>query len=377
VSVEEKELVTPKTPMDKLECEFREYIENIRQKEDTCIYCRWKEKTIADIIDEVNTDRLNGTRPNYYDLREFLREKGYYWILPPIKRYTNEYIVFNYFYSYDREHYRKAGNISFDDYELIDYGWWPLAVRAKNCFVINADIYSPTTSAHTRLAISISPKNTPQIPFSALRAAEIEPTEIYLIDKSSDIWEEKIINGKVVVVHHLGSSLFEYDGRYFLSTLDTTSRRMPYALMELPEKAETIDEAFFIVSGLTKEEYDRYLTGEIKRQGEFFFIPIGDTKTLKQKFPWIKKLDIQKHVDLARVFDPKHAGNAHVATEAIITELGGVFVRKTVRHKRIIRTFHGIEYTTGEHNMVRLGNVWHLVKKNRAINSWTAGGRVD
>ena len=55
-------------------------------------------------------------------------------------------------------------------------------------------------------------------------------------------------------------------------------------------------------------------------------------------------------------------GNPHVARDAITTS-EGIFIRGTLRHQ--------------EHRMSKMGNIWHKVYKNTAINSWSADGNVD
>ena len=56
-------------------------------------------------------------------------------------------------------------------------------------------------------------------------------------------------------------------------------------------------------------------------------------------------------------------GNAHVARDAVFTKDGKIFIRGTLRHR--------------EHKMIRMGDVWHEVIKNTALDSWSASGNVD
>ena len=119
-------------------------------------------------------------------------------------------------------------------------------------------------------------------------------------------------------------------------------------VIEVPEPAKTVAEAYRIISGLSGLEFNKYMAGIIKRQGEFFFVPIGDSREVCKRFS-VRGLNVVKKVDISKIF---HDGqrNPHVATEA--TFLGGLLlVRGTVRHP--------------EHKMVRLGKMWHEVRKNR------------
>ena len=56
-------------------------------------------------------------------------------------------------------------------------------------------------------------------------------------------------------------------------------------------------------------------------------------------------------------------GNSHTARDAIRTKDGKLYIRGTLRHP--------------EHRMIRMGEVWHEVVKNTALESWSANGNVD
>jgi len=295
------------------------------------------------------------------------------------KGYTHSDIIYNFFYSKDRRHYCKGARVFFEDDRLYSFGHhFILAIRTKhNAFIINADKYSVSTSCHQSIAISISPKGTPQIPFSALGAANVQIDNIEIIDKSDDTWEMRTTRDpktgkkKTYLVHHLGACLFREGGRYFLSAIDLECRRPQYFLVELVNPASSVYEAFRQISGLNNEDWEAYTRGEILRQGEYFFKPVGTTNELKQQLK-IKKLEIKKRVDLNELFFREPTGglsslftqrrNPHIATECINYN-GAVYARGTVRHT--------------EHKMLRLGKLWHKVALNFVFDSWTAAGAVD
>jgi hypothetical protein len=317
----------------------------------------------------------------------------------PRRKYDHDSIVWNFFYSKDRQHYRGGARVFYDGDTLYSYGHhFALAVRTVyNTYIINADKYSISTNGHQSIVIHTAPEGTPQIPFSALNRANVNPKNIDVIEKTEDIWEEKQVrdkNGdiKTVKVHHLGACLFRHGGTFYLSSLDHASRGRQFFLVQLKEGADSVEEAFKQISGLTDKEYEAYERGEIKRQGEYFFIPVGSTAELKELMKqtgikrvlkpryeilvggkWIEYGDIEKRIDLGhRIYHSAPSRNPHIARDYLnggIPEerhgevLPSTFVRGTVRHP--------------EHKILRLGEVWHRVTLNNVVNSWSATGRVD
>ena len=302
----------------------------------------------------------------------------------PIKNYRHESIIWNFFWSRDRERYRTGTNVFYEGDYLYSYGHhFILAMRLKNGkYLINADTYSSSTSTHT-MCIHTAPEGTPQIPFSALEAAgfsdyqRFSKRDIALLDKDDDRWEEYIDpkTGEERQQHHLGSSLFravdqrtgEYE--YFLSGLEYQRGRgrESYYLVQLFMPAFTIASALFQISGLSHRDYERYERGEILRQGEYFFAPEGTTEEVKRKYR-IKNLHerLEKGVNIGNVLFRGSAPsrNAHRVTDFIKLVAGLTYlVRGTVRHP--------------EHGIMNLGKRWHTVSLNFVRDSWSARGRVD
>lgn len=372
-----------------------------------------------------------------------------------IKEYTNYAIVFNYFFAKGKERTRffTGGNIYYEKDVLYSYGrHFPLAVRCKNGYILNGDRYSNTTSGHQSLTRSLAENHNQEtsnrkthhciIPFSALQAAGIKIEAATIVDVTDDTYEtmqrrnHKTGEMEEYKVHHLGASLIRSGTRRYLSSIDNSSRRHSFYLVELrSRRVKSVQDGFRdLAANLDDEQYRRYLLGEIKRQGEYFLEPQPElnTKKLKKqakkiktqlrgilkvrvKTPQLKtkindlirreamgyggitkeqvrvirhgglpyyviltwnhtSLKIPKEAfiennsivvqgDLVKHFDLNNGdGNYHLARDTIQTA-DGLYIRGTLRHP--------------EHRMIKMGNIWHRVYKNTAVNSWSADGNVD
>jgi hypothetical protein len=372
-----------------------------------------------------------------------------------IKGYTNYAIVFNYFFAKEKERTRffTGGNIFYEEDKLYSYGrHFPLAVRCRNGYILNGDRYSNTTSGHQSLTRSMAENHNKEttnrkthhciIPFSALHAAGIELEDVTIVDVTDDSYETvKRRNPKTGEIeehriHHLGASLIRRGTMRYLSSIDSSSRRHSYYLVELRSRRvnKVVDGYRDLAANLNDEQYSKYLLGDIRRQGEYFLEPHSELSTmeLKRKARKIKTrlrgvlkirvktqktkemikdlirrdrlgyggiakeqvrvmrqdgipyyivltwnntgLKIPKDVTiennsivvqgkLLKNFDLNNGdGNHHLARDVIQT-LSGLYIRGTLRHP--------------EHRMIRMGNIWHKVYKNTAVNSWSADGNVD
>jgi len=294
-------------------------------------------------------------------VEEIEEQKDRWWTERPQRGRTHADVIWNFFYSADREHWRKATHVFFEEDSLYSYGLhFRLAVRIKrgikSDFITNTDRYSKSTSLHQWLTKNYAPKGTPSIPFSACEAAGINFKRVEVLDIKNDNWDWET-----------EYCLFRDGENYFLAGIEQGKRRWERHnfLVGLYEPAETITQALRQISGLNDEDWEAYQRGEIKRQGEYFFKPIGDTRELKRK-KGVQKVMVQKHVDLNKVFRKGMASglaslftgvrNSHTATELTIIGDTEVFVRGTVRHR--------------EHPMIRLGKIWHKVNTNYIKGSW-------
>lgn len=137
------------------------------------------------------------------------------------------------------------------------------------------------TEVQTRLSRYIQ-----MIPFSVFTEAGLNLTEIQILDRGPELTvtrtelrynSETRENDKIDVdVHFTGASLFTVGGKTFLFDIDRREIKHkifnPF-LVELTKNAQTISEAY---NGLKpKEVKDAEAKGlEVKRQGEWFFIPV-------------------------------------------------------------------------------------------------------
>jgi len=276
---------------------------------------------------------------------------------------------------------RHHQNLLMDEDTLYSYGkHFPLAVHTVyGQYILNSDRYSPATGSHQTITRWSVPDEVRfcEIPFSVLGAANLEPRSLYIVDVSEDsyktIWER---NNKGELVEHqlhlMGASVIECDGRYFLSAVDEGAARWGegYFLSELPVKDEvTVAEAY---KALMPYEVCSALEAGIPylRQGEWFFLPLGDTKKMKKEiFPLLEgrrfALPIEKWGKL-----PSQNGREphHKVRDLVVSPEGRYVCRGSVRH------------VEGDHKMVVLGEEWWWAFANTAIRSWTGsqfGVRVD
>ncbi len=317
------------------------------------------------------------------------------YVLPPVKSYKPTDIIRNFFYSEERErcnfgrpysggHQVKGHGrrICFDKDTLYSYSQ-DICHKVKNGFIVNGDVSTPTTNGDINYSFHVAPLGTPIIPFSVLQEAQIKDfNKLELIQGSADWYETvKDAEGKDKYIHHLGESVFQYENRYFLSVLEARRYQQHYYLLELNQPTTTIAQAKQSASGLDDVNWKRYQNNEIKRQGEYFFIPtnINDYigKTLFKVKDYIEKnsFKIINHasgrfpnhestkpmLELGDIFKQPN-GNPHYPRDVIRLN-GDVFIRGTVRHP--------------EHGMLRLGEEWHLTRLNYIKRAYQPNGRVD
>jgi hypothetical protein len=290
---------------------------------------------------------------------------------------------------------------------LVSYGRFDLAVRKPDGQIIANGDNAPTMTSRKQqreFRSALGTAKTCLLPFSALRAAGIEPGYVVIVDTTPDreietwkkcqcekSWHKE--SGEYVrvhedgthsvkrVAHFLGETLFTREdrpGRYYVSGLDRNddpSKRHFY-LAQLPDGAapKTVDEALELLKPEGLPEAGWY------RQGEWFFVPQPGLKPVVEgENMLIKEVDTYGHArrgvpiishwaDEQRGHFPhslvlRSRANRHRATRMYIN--GAVYVSGMVRDE--------------EHTAVKLGNgkTWYRVVRNRAVGSWGAGGQVD
>jgi len=289
----------------------------------------------------------------------------------------------------------KASNMFIAGRVLYSYGYhFPLLVRLDWGYLQNADKYSPTTSMHQSLASQYADA---LVPFSALSQALTGERvsgwprydryhrlfdalfELELVHKEKErvdlVGYQEVAGDKritVVEYNHLPedeqkhfiplyerrpeSLILRHKGRYLLSSMDNNR----YFICELPEPVETVEQGFEV---LKPRELDP--DKEWVRQGEWFFQLWEVPQTLLWGKGDHKKAYryLQQQFTLPRSSD---SANPHIATRgAIIADT--IVVSGQVRHP--------------EHRMLRLSTTkdpkLFVAYHNRAVQSWSADGRVD
>lgn len=316
-----------------------------------------------------------------------------------------------------------ASNMYIEGDVMYSYGHhFPLIVRTQWGYILNADKYSSSTSNHQSHCRDLA---TIQVPFTALHQAGIvfansyalpeEFKKVDLVDhdeQRNDItgykqWipeDGKLENGKgeykriapaqwnalpeieretweECTERRPEAAVLRKDDKYYLSSMDGQN----YFISLLPEPVQTVAEAFESlkpteVKGMTDAtlgwhrgiQYEDPTGGQYTRQGEWFFTPVtelpialvikGKSLSPKQIMARIYKT-MQHDYVLPR---PDSSSHHHTATRGDMIN-GALYVSGSIRHE--------------EHKMLRLSKAdspaLFIAYRNRAVNSWSAGGRVD
>lgn len=291
----------------------------------------------------------------------------------------------------------EASHMYIEGDTLYSYGsHFPLLVKTAFGFLLNADKYSSTTSSHQSSCMKHA---TIQVPFSALRRAGINYRGMELVAHEAQRWDTVgyqrqvskdggLAKMETISVAEYGklsereqegwypkeerrpeSTIIKHDGKFYLSSMDGNN----FFLSQLPEPATSIVDAF--ASLMPKQVIGK----EYIRQGEWFFIVaeeapffvmVGKKPVSPERYNKITYREMKPKFTLPK----KNAdGNNHIATRGI--QFGeGIWVSGQVRHV----TNWG---TRGEHRMLHLSTADHPIIfqafENRALASWSAGGRVD
>ena len=273
---------------------------------------------------------------------------------------------------------RRYCNLLMDEDTLYSFGThFALAVETENGeYVLNGDVWGSTTSGHQSevryLAKQLRTRFV-EIPYSVLDAAVISVRELK-IEASQDakIRVRKVkdpVTGEIKEVeeHLLGSSLV----RFLKSSTDEGAHwGFGYFLTELPKEVKTVVQAFSALKPEFVKRAERNKK-DVRRQGEWFFVPFGDTRKLKRVFrkkrlfytPVLKTM-VEKQKLLPLVSTNGNEPH-HLVRDCITGMYGELYVRGTVRH------------TGREHRMINLGEVWHFAVPNKQVRNWSGGGRVD
>lgn len=284
-----------------------------------------------------------------------------------------------------------TGNLESIRGQLISFGWAILAVwnygKKKPLILLNGDKFQYTGFGPNHQNDTFCLFNdSPRVAFSALEAAEIDPKFVKIKDYTTDEYNyydlshpdfdnvEKmmkpgsmlIINkdrdGKIVSkrTHRMGSSLLEHNDEHYLCGVDEYN----YFVSKLPHKTRNIDSAYQSLKPKRVKKYEKQGVN-VRRQGEWFCIPVSEITDNKKKIKKIKKR-MEKRFVL-----PNNGGNLHVLTKGC--KYGkNYYGVGTMRHQ------NGSGWNTGEHKMLRLGyNDIFMFIKNTSLADWSADGNID
>lgn len=280
---------------------------------------------------------------------------------------------------------RYYSKLQMDENSLYSFGThFPLAVETeKGEYILNGDVYSSTTSQHqssTRYLAKRAHARFVEIPFSVLDTAEIPVRELEIMalqEAKTRIRKVKDpATGEVreVEEHLLGASLVRFLRSYYLSSTDRGAHwGFGYFLTELPIKVKSTAQAFNVLKPEFVKKAEKSKK-DVKRQGEWFFVPFGNTRKLKKLFKKKSLGMYGKQVPLSTMMEKgkllpvvSQNGNNlhHRVRDCVQGYYGELYVRGTVRH------------TENEHRMINLRELWHCAVPNKQVRSWSGKGRVD
>lgn len=280
---------------------------------------------------------------------------------------------------------RRYCNLLMDEDTLYSFGThFALAVETENGeYVLNGDVWGSTTSGHqseVRYYAKQLHTRFVEIPYSVLDTAQIPVRELKI--EASQEAKTRIrkvkdpVTGEVKEVeeHLLGSSLVRFLRTFYLSSTDKGAHwGFGYFLTELPKEVKNVAQAFSVLKPEIVRRAERNKK-DVKRQGEWFFVPFGNTRRLKKLFKQKSLSMYGREVTLSTMLEKKKllpivSANGrdphHRVRDCVQGYYGEFYVRGTVRH------------TLSEHRMVNLGETWHCAVPNKQVRSWSGMGRVD
>ena len=296
----------------------------------------------------------------------------------------------------------RGSNVFCEDKILYSYGrHFPLACylgrdKGSHIFIKNGDKYSNSTSCHQTLTQRSC--FGPTVSRSALMSANIRLEDLSfdqilfwrpdttkaIMRKDGCFYDGKekwtppsqgmfilniFRNGyEYGVWHTLGVVVIQNKGDYFLCSLDGNN----YFVSQLASQPSSIEDAFEIL----KPEQVKLAEAKglkVKRQGEWFFIPTGmsDSDLAKMEGSLVKdmKMAIKDESALPTNSNKIHRCKLYPVLPSQRIEM---FARGTVSHRWKLD-----QAITGEHKSLRLGEEWHIVVHNAAVDSWSEGGVFD
>lgn len=174
--------------------------------------------------------------------------------------------------------------------------------------------------------------------------------------------------------HRMGGVVIRWHGAYFVIGTDEGA----YFMSQLPRSVGSVEEA---LESLRPAEVSQAIENglEVKRQGEWFFIPTDLTEEdVMERLGYsfvthLRKSTVQR--DLPKQQDS--SDNVHVARLAALPDGSlpdPIIATGKVYHRHDIPWLRGT--STGEHRSLDL-NGFYIAMPNTAVQSWSIGGNAD
>lgn len=308
-----------------------------------------------------------------------------------------------------------AARFSYDEhgvlwsYEVMQLARW----LADGTLLVNGDEGPSNMTKEQQRTMRAAIKRHPPakvalVPFSALRAARVDPRDVEIVDVTPDREIEQLVPCQSTKcadagtshkhprkVHFLGETLFrvkhqEWSDKanarvarhdYFVSGLDRNDdpARRNFFLAQLPAARpapKTVDDALALLRPKGVPE-------DALRQGEWFLVPAPDKKFKSDLKKIIKDTVARSNTEDLKAGVPIVSDDSKEQVERIKNGGWSMHARRE-RHRATRMVCNDAVYVSGmlrdaEHGALKLsdGKTWHKVVKNRAVGSWRAGGDVD
>lgn len=212
-------------------------------------------------------------------------------------------------------------------------------------------------------------QKVPMLPFNVFKETGLNLNKINILEKGP---KEKIVrkvkkyNSKTQenewideTVHFTGASLFSIQNKYFLFDIDRREVKHkvfnPF-LVELPKKVTTIKEAYRSLKPEEVWEAESEFK-DVKRQGEWFFIPVDYNGPADASRPE----EVKWQGPIRRMILRAGQNRPNYATEGVESKM---YVKGEITH-------------SGREHADLLLKTWHKAVPNTATKSFTITGDVD
>jgi len=164
-------------------------------------------------------------------------------------------------------------------------------------------------------------------------------------------------------------SYVKRQGEYFLIPTNKTTKELKKNAVDYPTEVKGISDVAAaterveqVVKKLKDEGYGNRIHELIYNGTKYYVLTENSNVKLPERVIVNGRKLLYPTKSILRNFNISPNGNPHVATEVLHCR-DGIYVRGTLRHE--------------EHLTIHMGKIWHKVKMNTAVNSWTASGRID